>query len=283
MATLTAITRDAIKYLSTLLTALRPGRPDLVILMYHRVTGDSGLELDVRYEDFCQQMRWLAANTEVISLDEAIEVSADREKWGGANEPRQSVVITFDDAFEDFYSMAWPVLRDLKLPATLYVPTGFIESPDSPPVSLDTPAVEGLRPVTWSMLRELSESSLVTLAAHSHAHNEYPLLGDAQMESDVEQSMKAFQNQLGIIPRHFAYPRGAWNLRCEDIVSLKYETVALVGGGGQQWGKLNRKRLRRIPVLLSDGQRWFERRVMGRLFYEEQLASLIRRLRQKST
>lgn len=41
--------------------------------------------------------------------------------------PPRSFAVTFDDGFENNYSIAAPILKELKLPATFYVTTGFIE------------------------------------------------------------------------------------------------------------------------------------------------------------
>ncbi|WP_204106217.1 MULTISPECIES: polysaccharide deacetylase family protein [Spirulina sp. CCY15215] len=42
--------------------------------------------------------------------------------------PKRAFAITFDDGFENNYSVAAPVLEDLKIPATFYITTGFIEN-----------------------------------------------------------------------------------------------------------------------------------------------------------
>jgi peptidoglycan/xylan/chitin deacetylase (PgdA/CDA1 family) len=47
---------------------------------------------------------------------------------GGPSLPTRAVLVTFDDATECFARHAWPVLRELRVPATLFVPTAFPES-----------------------------------------------------------------------------------------------------------------------------------------------------------
>ena len=42
--------------------------------------------------------------------------------------PKRSFVITFDDGFENNYSVAAPMLDDLNIPATFYFSTDFIEN-----------------------------------------------------------------------------------------------------------------------------------------------------------
>jgi peptidoglycan/xylan/chitin deacetylase (PgdA/CDA1 family) len=49
---------------------------------------------------------------------------------GRAALPPRSVLLTFDDAYIDFATHAWPVLRAHGLPATLFVPTAYPDAPE---------------------------------------------------------------------------------------------------------------------------------------------------------
>jgi len=60
------------------------------------------------------------AKCNVLGLTEALDRVAD-----GTLPPR-SVVLTFDDGFADFYSVARPILRDFGFPATLYLTTYYL-------------------------------------------------------------------------------------------------------------------------------------------------------------
>ena len=105
-------------------------RRRLIVFNYHRIRPD-GSSFDTDLEEyvydtcastFAAQMRWLKANTEVLSEQQLIQ-QLDR--------PRQlrrlASLITFDDGYLDNYTIAYPILRDLGLPATLFVPTRPIE------------------------------------------------------------------------------------------------------------------------------------------------------------
>lgn len=61
----------------------------------------------------------LSAGGSPVSLDDAIR---------GEPLPQRAFAVTFDDGFENNASVAAPILRDLRVPATFYVTTGFIES-----------------------------------------------------------------------------------------------------------------------------------------------------------
>lgn len=269
--------RVLLKWLSWLLSPLRAHVAEqVVILMYHRVTGDVGLELDLPAADFEAQMRWLATTGRVLSLDEATRRVAARDLGG-----RAWYVITFDDAYDDFHSRVLPLVCELALPVTLYVPTGFIDEPGRPPISRDVRDADRLRPVTWAQLEEIAASPLVTIGGHTHSHREMPSLSDAEVLAEVRRCDDALAARLDAPVRHFAYPRGVWDERVERLLAGRYETIALVGGGALVPSAFDARRLPRVPVQRSDGIRWFQARLAGRLGLEEQLIRWAKRLRRR--
>jgi peptidoglycan/xylan/chitin deacetylase (PgdA/CDA1 family) len=103
----------------------------LRVLTYHRVANlqDSPLLhpqiISATPENFSRQMRFVARHYHAVSLPavfEAIEKKAPL--------PPRAVLITFDDAYDDFATVAWPILKSLKLAATLFVPTAYPDQPE---------------------------------------------------------------------------------------------------------------------------------------------------------
>ncbi len=100
----------------------------LVILLFHGVV-ERGLHKVRNYthkhldrEFFARLMTELAKTGRPLSMDEVVE----HHQTGAALPPR-SFAVTFDDGFENNYSIAVPILADLNLPATFYVTSGFVE------------------------------------------------------------------------------------------------------------------------------------------------------------
>ncbi len=95
----------------------------VLILAYHRVLEipDPLRAGDIQASCFIKQMRTLARFFNVLPLPSAI----DNMKNGTL--PARAVSITFDDGYADNYRVAWPVLRRLNLPATIFVATGFLD------------------------------------------------------------------------------------------------------------------------------------------------------------
>lgn len=280
MADMSTILRNMAKAVSLAVSPLTLKRNVPVILMYHSVIGNAELELDVRPQDFRAHVSWLAANAHVVSLERVCELWSSGVSKDADGKPY--VALTFDDAYEDFFHLAWPLLREHCMPVTLYVPTLFIDAPECIPLSRLEGNYQELKPMTWGMLREVSTCSFVTLAAHSHGHIEYTSLDDQEIEEDIQRSLVRFQEELGFLPVHFAYPRGAWNARAEAIVSKHFESAALVGFDGEARSGVNRFRIGRIPVLRSDKVFWFSHRVLQKLEFEEYVARAFRGWRRRS-
>ena len=63
----------------------------------------------------------LSQSFDVVSLETAMHFLE-----AGRTVARPMAVITFDDGYGDFYDEAFPVLNDFGLPATVFLPTGYI-------------------------------------------------------------------------------------------------------------------------------------------------------------
>ncbi len=100
----------------------------LTIYAYHAVV-QTPLEvydwcfIDAR--SFRRQVRYLKRHFEVVSLSEAVE------RLSNGQIGRPTAVITFDDGFQNNYEVAFPILRELGLPATVFLITGLVNTADT--------------------------------------------------------------------------------------------------------------------------------------------------------
>lgn len=269
--------RNLIKYGALAHHRLFGHTPDnaVSILMYHRVTGDVPIELDLPFDIFEQQMAWLADQGAVMPYAEAVDSLLQ-----GHALPGLRYALTFDDAYADFYTHAWPVLRKYQLPATLFVPTGFIDVPSCPPLSRDVPHADRLQPMTWEQLREVVADPLMTLGTHTHNHPELSSLTSNEIAQEMETAASRFTAELGFAPKHFAYPRGRWNARAEHGVRPYCATAAIVGGVLARPENVGRYTVPRVPVRRGDGWNFFRARATGALVGEERLIAFAKGLRR---
>lgn len=90
------------------------------ILMYHRFA-EQPVNGKASRESFRKQVAYIARHYHPMALESLCTLLENGEK-----PPRNTIVITVDDGYRDFYDIAWPVLREYSVPATLFVTTGFI-------------------------------------------------------------------------------------------------------------------------------------------------------------
>jgi peptidoglycan/xylan/chitin deacetylase (PgdA/CDA1 family) len=103
--------------LLALLEGVESRRANLLrILTYHRVPDG---------EVFGEHMRYLRSHYNVVGTHDLLEVYGRQRTL-----PPRSVMVTFDDAYRDFADQAWPVLKGLGLPVTVFVPTAFPDRPE---------------------------------------------------------------------------------------------------------------------------------------------------------
>ena len=101
----------------------------LAIFLFHGVINKSDYEVrnytnkHLENDTFYRLMCELKEKGNSVSMEEVIEHWAGRRAF-----PGRSFAVTFDDGFENNYSVAAPILRDLGIPATFYVTTDFIEN-----------------------------------------------------------------------------------------------------------------------------------------------------------
>jgi peptidoglycan/xylan/chitin deacetylase (PgdA/CDA1 family) len=186
-----------------------------------------------------------------------------------------SAVLTFDDAYANFYDVVYPRLVARGMPALLYVPTGFIDGERPAPIR----GTEGLPGCTWPQLREMAASGLITIGSHTVTHPSLTRISPTQVARELSASKDRLEAMLEQPVRHFCYPRGLWTRKIEPLVRQHYAT-ATIGGGGTITAPFHPLRLQRTPIRREFGPD-LRPIVRGRVWLEERLADRVRRLRDQ--
>jgi peptidoglycan/xylan/chitin deacetylase (PgdA/CDA1 family) len=93
----------------------------VAILEYHDVCNDPGRNGAVAERRFRRHLTYLKRHYDVVSLSEAVGRLAARHL------DRDTVVVTLDDGYSGNHDHAWPILRAERVPATVFVTTGFVD------------------------------------------------------------------------------------------------------------------------------------------------------------
>jgi peptidoglycan/xylan/chitin deacetylase (PgdA/CDA1 family) len=191
------------------------------ILCYHRV-GPGGGKMVVSTANFAAQMEWLSRNDyQVIRLSQLVGFLQGREAL-----PRRSVVVTFDDGYESVHRNAFPVLKRLDLPATVFVYTDFLGAGDA---------------LNWAQLSEMQASGLIDIQAHSKSHRNLIERVNGESDDQYRRTLDAetrgprelIERRVPTRVRHYAYPYGDANEAVLDALRRhQYELGVTVHPGG---------------------------------------------------
>jgi peptidoglycan/xylan/chitin deacetylase (PgdA/CDA1 family) len=245
-----------------------PPSRGIVVLLYHRVGGGSGAELDLPFGLFERQVE-IVAGRPVLALDDAVRLLRAPEE---ANVGPDPLVVTFDDGTADFVEVVLPLLVAHRLPATLYVATRFVEERRRFP--------DDGRPVSWQGLSDALSTGLVTVGSHTHSHALLDRLSPERAEQELRRSIGLIEERLQVPAEHFAYPKAVRPRGpVETLVRQTFVSAAIGGNRPNRAGLTDVHRLARSAIQRSDGMRWFEAKVNGGLAFEETIRRNVNRAR----
>jgi peptidoglycan/xylan/chitin deacetylase (PgdA/CDA1 family) len=223
-------------------------RSKMIIVAFHRVSDalpEDGLtHSSAKFEKYCEFFR---THFKVISLLEQVA------GCNGPNDLGGTLSITLDDGYRDNFEVAAPILRQLNLPATFFVTTGFIGTQIVAP--WDRHLVRQPGWMDWNQVRSLATQGF-EIGCHTNSHID---LGTADAEtawSELEVSKRKLHEQLGRPVQLFAYPFGGRNNISERSLKLVREAgfiCCLSCFGGVNSSTVSPFELNRIPIARGFG------------------------------
>ncbi|MGF1630525.1 MAG: polysaccharide deacetylase family protein [Kiloniellaceae bacterium] len=208
-----------------------------VALMYHRFGEDSLPSTSVRLTQFEAHLAELTSGSyQVMALPEIVaRLSA------GETLPAHALAITIDDAALSVYREAWPRLKALNLPFTLFVSTE--------PLDLGLAGY-----MSWTQLREMAADPLVTIGNHGDSHAHMAWLDPAAQRDDIAKAAERLTAELGETPRLFAYPYGEVSLALRQGVVEAGFAAAFGQHSGAIGAFSDRFALPRFPINEAYGE-----------------------------
>lgn len=187
---------------------------EIPILMYHSIAMDVDDNVHPYYrtvttpETFEMHMEFLSqSGYEVLTLSEAVlllqGVSDQRiQQTLLASELRKSpdplrrpVVVTFDDGFRDFYTIAFPILEKFGFKATVFLTSGLI----------DRAFLNGRECLRAGEIRELAEKG-IEFGSHTVNHPQLNRLSSLEIAHELAGSKVSIENITGSKVSLFSYP-----------------------------------------------------------------------------
>jgi peptidoglycan/xylan/chitin deacetylase (PgdA/CDA1 family) len=128
-------------------------------------------------------------------------------------------LVTFDDGYEDFFHCAWPVLRELQIPVTLFIISDYVAGWND----WDPIRASRCRHLDLDQLRALQAEG-VSFGSHSRTHRPLSfLLRRAALLSEIQGSKHKLEDIFGVPIRTMAYPGGHVSRRVRNLTARHYE------------------------------------------------------------
>jgi peptidoglycan/xylan/chitin deacetylase (PgdA/CDA1 family) len=203
------------------------------VLMYHHIQPEAVAKklkqtsLTVDPEWFDKQLSYLIEKGyTIISPNNLVNFFNS-----GVTLPAKSVMITLDDAYEDNYIYAWPILKKYNMPATVFTPTGLVMVMDY---------------LSWGEISEMANGG-VYFGNHTWSHR-----GSTGSPQELDKEIRLADGQLaekGLNrDKIFAYPYGKPSFNAEEVLQKYGYSMAFTTKHGNILCQKQRFELPRIRV-----------------------------------
>jgi len=179
---------------------IRDSKYMIPILMYHHIRDYSdpsdkiGTNLSVSPNDFAKEL-------DLIKEKGYTTITFENIKSG--NVPEKSIILTFDDGYENFYQNAYPELQKRGMKAVSYIIVNNIGK--------DTY-------MTRDQIIEI-ENGGVEIGSHTLSHPNLVSSPDTKVTSEVKDSKKYLEDIIGKNIISFCYPSGKFSRTTEALIN----------------------------------------------------------------
>ena len=212
------------------------------ILMYHAVhvmdpSEASNANLIVDPDLFETQIKALAnAGYYFLTPEEAYKAFTEN-----ALPAKKVVWLTFDDGNEDFYTIAYPILKKYKATATNNVITGFVKKGNA-------------GNLTVKQMKEMMALGMSFLS-DTVSHPDLSATDKATQKVELTDSIDFLENKLNTKVNTIAYPSGRYNQTTLDLAKKTYKLGLTTNEGlaSANDGLLSLNRVRILPTTTAKG------------------------------
>lgn len=212
------------------------------ILMYHAVhvmdpSEASNANLIVDPDLFEAQIKALSkAGYYFLTPEEAYKAFTEN-----ALPAKKVVWLTFDDGNEDFYTIAYPILKKYKAKATNNVITGFVKKGNA-------------GNLTVKQMKEMMAHGM-SFQSHTVNHPDLSATDKATQKAELTDSIDFLENKLNTKVNTIAYPSGRYNQTTLDLAKKTYKLGLTTNEGlaSAKDGLLSLNRVRILPTTTAKG------------------------------
>lgn len=177
-----------------------------VVLYYHDIKQQHA-------SNFRKQMKYLAHTYQVVKPSEILSIDPGDDK--------QLVAITIDDAFENVYDYALPILKEYDLPAALFAPVGNLG--DKPRWEIpESSEAKDFALMTKQQIIDVDRQGFEVFS-HTFSHPKLTEINADQLINEIVGSKKYLERLLGHEVAAISYPHGDHDQRvCSEVMQAGY-------------------------------------------------------------
>jgi poly-beta-1,6-N-acetyl-D-glucosamine N-deacetylase len=177
------------------------GDEGILSIMYHRFDENKYPSTNIQMDIFLQHIK-LIKNLNYEFIHPNIF-----QKNFNIPKKQKKILLTIDDGFKSFYDVAWPYLKENKIPFILFI---------------STEPVGNNGYMTWDQIREVDKESFAVIGHHSHSHEYLIEKSNQDFIKDMEKANIIFNKKIGYVPELFSYPFGEYSEFMRNYVSNEF-------------------------------------------------------------
>lgn len=157
-------------------------KDQVAVLMYHHIDDVETSSSTITTRLFQEQLTYLRSKGHhFITLDEF------KKYLAGAAVPDKAILVTFDDGYESFYKIAFPILKEMQIPAVNFIITETLDHPqeDMPP-----------KLSREQLIDMTSTSDLIDAECHTHAFHGKRENGKAFLLQDTDETDQQYVDRM---------------------------------------------------------------------------------------
>ncbi|MCL4509884.1 MAG: polysaccharide deacetylase family protein [Bacteroidetes bacterium] len=229
---------------------------EIPVLMYHRVVRDRSEAgkhgIYVTATQFRKHLSYLKKNGyETITFK---EFSLEKRFDGNS----KKVLLTFDDGYEDNYTVMFPILAEFGFKATVFLVTGLVSNEWDHKVG-DEPSV---RLLSRSQVEEM-QSHRIEFGSHGRTHCDLTMLSEGDLRHEITGSKVEPEDITGEGAVAFCYPYGRVNEKVKQAVRGAEYKFGVATDSGPIPMNEDLFQIRRIAIFPDTNRARFSRKVRG--------------------
>lgn len=218
---------------------------EVPVLMYHSIGYEKSNDLVIKPEALEAQLKFLKENNyTTLNLEELYQYFSAKKSL-----PEKPVVLTFDDGYENNYSLGYPLFKKYGIKANIFVITSWVDTSKNF--------------LTSSQIKELDVNG-IEIESHTFNHDELSKLSYEKQVDTLKKSKEYLEKTLNRPVYYLAYPFGHYNEESTRALKDAGYRMGVLTRHGMSKASQGLFTLSRMRINADDSIQVFRSKINGR-------------------